>query len=83
MTNRILQEQNAYQAAVEQQGIAAARLEQIMGEPLSRNSVMNLPNIKALVTQAKQQSTNFKRMTFEQAGFYNPTVVKEHFQIFI
>lgn len=53
MTNRILQEQNAYQAAVEQQGIAAARLEQIMGEPLSRNSVMNLPNIKALVTQAK------------------------------
>lgn len=81
VTNRILQEQNAYQAALEQQRIAAARLEQIVGEPLSRSSVMSLPNIKALVHQAKQQSTNFERMAFEQASFYNPTVVKEHFQI--
>lgn len=81
VTNRILQEQNAYQAAVEQQRIAAARLEQIVGEPLSQSSMMNLPNIKALVNQAKQQSTSFERMAFEQAGFYNPTVVKEHFQI--
>ena len=81
VTNRILQEQNAYQAAVEQQRIATARLEQIVGEPLSRGSAMSLPNIKTLVNQAKQQSTNFERMAFNQSSFYNPTVVKEHFQI--
>lgn len=81
VTNRILQEQNAYQAAVEQQRIASARLEQIVGEPFSRSSAMSLPNIKTLVSQAKQKSTNFERMAFDQSSFYNPTVVKEHFQI--
>jgi len=81
VTNRILQEQNAYQAAVEQQRIASARLEQIVGEPLSRSSAMSLPNIKTLVNQAKQQSTSFERMAFDQSSFYNPTVIKEHFQI--
>ncbi|WP_079693076.1 TolC family protein [Psychrobacter sp. DAB_AL43B] len=81
VTNRILQEQTAYQGAVEQQRIGAARLEQIIGQPLSQMSAMSMPNIKVLVNQAKQQSTNFEKMAFEQAGFYNPTVVKEHFQI--
>lgn len=81
VTNRILQEQNAYQAAVEQERIATARLEQIVGEPLSRSSAIRLPDIKTLVNQAKQQSTNFERMAFDQSSFYNPTVIKEHFQV--
>ena len=81
VTNRILQEQTAYQAAAEQQRIAAARLEQIIGQPLSPMSAMSIPNIKVLVDQAKQQSTDFERMAFDRAGFYNPTVIKEHFQI--
>lgn len=81
VTNRILQEQTAYQAAVEQQRIAAARIEQIIGQPLSQVSARSVPNIKVLVNQAKQQSANFEKMAFEQASFYNPTVVKEHFQI--
>jgi adhesin transport system outer membrane protein len=81
VTNRILQEQNAYQAAVEQQRISAARLEQIVGEPLAQSSVGSLPNIKTLVNQAKQQSTNFEQMAFAPTSFYNPTVVKEHFQV--
>lgn len=81
VTNRILQEQHAYQAAIEQQRIAVARLEQIIGEPLSRSSAMSLPAIKTLVDQAKQQSASFERMAFDQSSFYNPTVVKEHFQI--
>ena len=81
VTNRILQEQTAYQAASEQQRIAAARLQQIIGQPLSQTSAMSLPNIKVLVNQAKQQSTNFEKMAFEQASFYNPIIVKEHFQI--
>ncbi len=81
VTNRILQEQTAYQGAVEQQRIAAARLEQIIGQPLSQVSAMNLPNIKVLVNQAKQQSSNFERMAFDQLSFYNPIIVKEQFQI--
>lgn len=81
VTNRILQEQSAYQAAVEQQRIATARLEQITGQSLSQVSAMSLPNIEVLVNRAKQQSTHFEKMAFNQASFYNPTVVKEHFQI--
>lgn len=81
VTNRILQEQTAYQAAGEQQRIATARLQQIIGQPLSQASARSLPDIKTLVNQAKQQSTNFEKMAFEQAGFYNPVIVKEHFQI--
>ncbi|WP_367109803.1 TolC family protein [uncultured Psychrobacter sp.] len=76
--NRILQEQNAYQAAVEQQRIAAARLEQIIGHPLPQ---ARISDIKTLTEQAKRQSTGFEDMAFNQASFYNPTVVKEHFQI--
>ena len=81
VTNRILQEQTAYQAAGEQQRIAAARLEQIIGQPISQMSAMSLPDIKVLVNQAKQQSANFEKMAFEKASFYNPVIVKEHFQI--
>ncbi|MEN6670025.1 TolC family protein [Psychrobacter sp. B38] len=81
VTNRILQEQTAYQAAGEQQRIAAARLQQIIGQPLSQVSASSLPNIKVLVNQAKQQSGNFEKLAFDQASFYNPTIVKEQFQI--
>ncbi len=81
VTNRILQEQNAYQGAVEQQRIAVARLEQIIGQPLPQISSTSMPNIKELVNQAKQQSAGFEQLAFSQTGFYNPTVVKEHFQI--
>lgn len=81
VTNRILQEQNAYQAAAEQQRIAMARLEQIIGHPLSQDSALSVPDIEILVAQAKQQSASFEQMAFNQASFYNPTVVKEHFQI--
>lgn len=78
VTNRILQDQNAYQAAVEQQRIAAARLQQIVGQPLSQATTSNL---KTLTEQAKRQSAGFEEMAFNQVGFHNPTVVKEHFQI--
>ena len=81
VTNRILQEQTSYQAAVEQQRIAAARLEQIIGQPLSQLSSTSVPNIKVLVSEAKRQAVDFEKMAFDRVGVYNPTVVKEHFQI--
>ena len=80
VTNRILQEQNAYQAAVEQQRIAMARLEQITGRRLSAVE-LPVPNLSELVSQAKGYSQTFEQMAFDQASFYNPTVVKEHYQV--
>ncbi|WP_230659814.1 TolC family protein [Psychrobacter sp. I-STPA10] len=81
VTNRILQEQNAYQAALEQQNIAAARLEQITGQNISQDSAISVPKLELLTAQVKQQSANFKQMAFNQASFYNPTVVKEYYQV--
>lgn len=80
VTNRILQEQNSYQAAVEQQRIAMARLEQITGRKLSTTD-LPVPDMTALVNRAKSYASIFEEMAFDQASFYNPTVVKEHYQV--
>lgn len=80
VTNRILQEQNSYQAAVEQQRIAMARLQQITGRRLSTTD-LPVPNMSALVDHAKSYTQVFEKMAFDQASFYNPTVVKEHYQV--
>lgn len=80
VTNRILQEQNSYQAAVEQQRIALARLEQITGRRLSAAD-LPAPNLSDLVSRAKSYSQTFEQMAFDQASFYNPTVVKGHYQV--
>ncbi|MEC5211302.1 adhesin transport system outer membrane protein [Psychrobacter sp. PL15] len=80
ITNRILQEQNSYQGAVEQQRIAIARLEQITGRRLSA-AELPAPNLSELVGRAKGYSQDFERMAFDQASFYNPTVVKEHYRV--
>lgn len=80
VTNRILQEQTAYQAAVEQERIASARLEQMIGTAVSQQHGLR-PNIEQMAQLAKAQSVGFDKLAFDQAGFYNPTVVKEHFQI--
>lgn len=80
VTNRILQEQNAYQGAVEQQRIAIARLEQITGRRLTAVE-LPVPNLSELVSRAKGYSQAFERMAFDQASFYNPTVVKEHYRV--
>ncbi|PNK61503.1 TolC family protein [Psychrobacter sp. FDAARGOS_221] len=81
VTNRILQETNAYEAAREQQHIAEARLQQITGRPLPAGSEHNVPSLSKLVEQAKVASAGFERMAFSEASFYNPTVVRELFQI--
>ena len=81
VTNRILQEQNAYQSAVEQQRIASARLEQITGQKISQDGGLSVPKLELLTAQIKRQSANFEQMAFNQASFYNPTVVKEYYQV--
>ena len=80
VTNRILQEQNAYQGAFEQQRIAIARLQQITGRRLTATD-LPVPNLSELVGRAKGYSQTFEKMAFDQASFYNPTVVKEHYRV--
>ncbi len=81
VTNRILQETNAYEAAKEQQHIAEARLQQITGQPLPRGSENSIPQLNVLVDQVKLASAGFEKLAFNEASFYNPNVVKEFYQI--
>lgn len=78
--NRILLEQNAYQAAKEQRRIAAARLEQIIGQPITENTLV-IHNLAAAVQQVKGKSVMFEQMAFEDVSYYNPTVVKAAYAI--
>jgi len=80
VANRILQEQNSYQGTVEQQRIAIARLQQITGRRLSATD-LPAQNLTELVSRAKSYSQDFEKMAFDQASFYNPTVVKEQYQV--
>lgn len=81
VTNRILQQTNNYEAALEQQHIAEARLQQITGRPLPRGSEHSVPELSTLVDQVKAASSGFEKMAFNEASFYNPSVVKEAFQV--
>lgn len=81
VTNRILQEQNSYQGAIEQQRIAAARLEQITGHQISATNPIVVPDLQQMTVQAKRQSAIFEKLAFNDASFYNPTVVKQRYQI--
>lgn len=80
VTNRILQEQNAYQGAVAQQRIAKARLQQITGRNLA-TSDLPVPDLAQMVNRAKSATQAFEQMAFDQSSFYNPSVVKAHYQV--
>jgi len=66
VTNRILQETNAYEAAREQQHIAEARLQQITGRALPRGSEHNVLQLNLLVDQAKKASAGFEKLAFSE-----------------
>ncbi|GAA0315961.1 hypothetical protein GCM10009129_11610 [Psychrobacter aestuarii] len=81
VTNRILQEQTAYQGALEQQRIAAARLSQLTGRAMPTTGSSAMPSIKALSAYAKQQAVSLEQQVFGQNGLNNPSVVKAQFEI--
>lgn len=85
INNRILQEQNKNQAAEEQQRIALARLEQIIGQKISYGSALSVPQLNSMVQEVKNQSVNFEQMAFSdvsnEVSFYNPSVVKAAYQV--
>lgn len=78
--NRILQDQNAYQAAMQQERIAIARLSQMIGEPLNNQGINNIP-LNEMAKYVKSQSSDFEKLAFSQASFNNPSVIKQQFQI--
>lgn len=79
VTNRILQDQHAFQAAQEQERIAAARLEQMLGEPIAKGG-KNVP-LNTLVRYAKEQSVNFSEMAFSDMSQTNPSVIRQRFAV--
>ena len=81
VTNRILQEQTAYQGALEQQRIAAARLSQLTGQAMPTTGSSAMPSIQVLSTYAKQQAASLEQQVFGQNGIDNPSVVKAQFEI--
>lgn len=79
VTNRILQDQHAFQAAQEQEKIAAARLEQMLGEPITKGG-RSVP-LAVLVRYAKEQSANFSELAFSDMSQTNPSVIRQRFAV--
>lgn len=79
VTNRILQDQNALQGAIEQQRIAEARLAQMVGDQVSARSGQ-VP-IHLLVQYAKEQSRGFGELAFSDVSQKNPSVVRQQYQV--
>lgn len=77
--NRILQDYNAYQGALEQERVAGARLAQLVGENLGSKEY-NI-TMKMLTDYAKTQSANFENMVFNSSGASHPSVVRQHYQV--
>lgn len=77
--NRILQDYNAYQGALEQERVAGARLAQLVGENLGSKEYSI--TMKMLTDYAKAQSTNFEQLVFNSSGASHPSVVRQHYQV--
>lgn len=77
--NRIYQDQNSLQNAVEQERVAGARLAQLIGENLGAKN-FNI-TMKSLTDYAKAQSANFETQVFGNSGNFHPSVVRQHFQV--
>ncbi len=81
INNRILQEQNNLQGASEQQRIAAARIQQMIGQRVAQSSPINTNLLGKMVKQAKQDAASFENLAFSDISFYNPSVVKAGYKI--
>ena len=80
VTNRILQDQNAYQGALQQQRIAQARLAQMIGEPINEKGLRPAP-LNDMARYAKAQSKDLEALIFSQSAINNPKVIKQQYQI--
>lgn len=79
VTNRILQDQNALQGAIEQQRIAEARLAQMVGDKIATRG-KDVP-IALLVKYAKEQSYGMGELAFSDISQTSPSVIRQHYQV--
>ncbi|MDO4896011.1 MAG: TolC family protein [Moraxella sp.] len=77
--NRILQDYNSYQGALEQERVAGARLAQLVGESIGTKEYHITLNM--LTDYAKTQSANFESMVFNSSGATHPSVVRQFYQV--
>lgn len=77
--NRILQDYNSHQSAVEQQKIAEARLEQMIGEQIGRASV-SVP-MALLAKYAEEESKEYGALAFSDVSQGNPSVIRQQYQV--
>lgn len=77
--NRILQDYNAYQGALEQERVAGARLAQLIGGNVGAKKYNITLNM--LTDYAKAQSVDFERLVFNSSGATHPSVVRQHYQV--
>lgn len=77
--NRILQDYNSYQGALEQERVAGARLAQLVGENLGTKKY-NV-TLKMLTDYAKTQSVNFESLVFGSSGATHPSVIRQFYQV--
>lgn len=80
ITNRILQDKNSLQGAIEQRKIAEARLEQIIGQPISRIMADGL-QLTDLTHIAKQGSVDFTNLAFGNVSLTHPSVMHQHYAV--
>lgn len=78
--NRILQSQDAYDGAVEQQRIALSRLEQIIGEPISKAALTQTYNLEAMAARVRRESGRFDQSIIYRASHTHPSVVRSAYQ---
>ncbi len=77
--NRILQDYNSYQGALEQERVAGARLAQLVGDNLGTKKYDI--TLKKLTDYAKTQSASFEALVFKNSGASHPSVVRQFYQV--
>ncbi|UNU73749.1 TolC family protein [Moraxella nasovis] len=79
ITNRILQDQNALQGAIEQQKIAEARLEQLIGQPIER--IESGLSLAKMTQEVKKNAANFGQLAFGDISRTHPIVIRQQYEI--
>lgn len=77
--NRILQDYNAHQSSVEQQKIAEARLEQMIGEKLHKTN--NKIPLALLAKYAEGAADYYGKLAFADASHNNPSVIRQRYAV--
>lgn len=81
VVNRILQTQDTYEGANQQQRIALSRLQQLIGEPISKNVLNQHFNLHALANKVRRESASFRETQIFKASDKHPTVINSAYQM--